>query len=95
MRSAAATGGSASEVMLDFDAIDALEAIFIFAVIAGVTWHDGRATIAYLAAGFVSNVSLGAGSTEMDSIFRELLRLGSLVGLVRVPESRVSMWQGI
>ncbi len=44
MRSAAATGGSASEVMLDFDAIDALEAIFIFAVIAGVTWHDGRST---------------------------------------------------
>ena len=38
--------------MLDFDAIDALEAIFIFAVIAAITWHDGRAAIAYLSAGF-------------------------------------------
>jgi hypothetical protein len=36
--------------MPDFDPIDALEAAFIFAVIAALTWRDGRAAFAYIAA---------------------------------------------
>jgi len=42
---------------MDFDAIEALEAVFIFAVIAALTWRDGRGLIAYLAAAFA-----GAGA---------------------------------
>jgi thiamine transporter ThiT len=37
---------------MDFDPIEALEAGFIFAVIAAFTWRDGRGLIAYLAAAF-------------------------------------------
>jgi hypothetical protein len=33
--------------------------------------------------------------SKTDSIFRKTLRLGSLVGLIWVPESQVRMWQGI
>lgn len=36
--------------MSDFDPIEALEAAFIFAVIAALTWRDGRAAFAYISA---------------------------------------------
>ena len=35
---------------MDFDPIDALEATFIFAVIAALTWRDGRPAFAYISA---------------------------------------------
>jgi hypothetical protein len=39
--------------MSHFDPVDALEAIFIFAVIAALTWRDGRGgVLAYVAAAF-------------------------------------------
>jgi hypothetical protein len=39
--------------MIDFDPIDALAFVFIFAVIAAFTWRDGRAGFAYASAAFL------------------------------------------
>jgi hypothetical protein len=39
--------------MLDFDAIDALEAGAIFAIIGTFAWWDGRPAFAYICAAFI------------------------------------------
>jgi len=38
---------------MDFDLIDALGFLVIFAVIAAFTWRDGRAGVAYASAAFI------------------------------------------
>jgi hypothetical protein len=38
---------------MDFDPIDALGFVVIFAVIAAFTWRDGRAAFAYICAAFI------------------------------------------
>lgn len=39
--------------MFNFDVIDALEAVVIFALIAAFVWRDGRPAFAYIAAAFI------------------------------------------